>query len=83
MVILGGGVMAAEFAYIFSSFGCDVHLVARSDVLKVLDDKQRAVALKELEGVTIHSGTSLLTVNGERHLSSVSVRTPDASQTGD
>ncbi len=81
MVILGGGVMAAEFAYIFSSFGCDVHLVARSDVLKVLDEKQRAVALKELEGVTIHSGTSLLTVNGKQHLSSVSVRTPDAPQT--
>jgi len=81
MVILGGGVMAAEFAYIFSSFGCDVHLAARSDVLKVLDEKQRAVALKELEGVTIHSGTSLLTVNGDRHLDSVSVRTPDASKT--
>ena len=80
MVVLGGGVMAAEFAFIFSSFGCDVSMVARSDVLKVLDDRQRAVALPELEGVTIHSGTSLLTVNGERHLSSVSVRTPDASQ---
>jgi len=81
MVILGGGVMAAEFAYIFSSFGCDVTLLARSDVLKVLDEKQRAVALKELEGITIHSGTTLLAVNGERHLGSVSVRTPDASQT--
>jgi dihydrolipoamide dehydrogenase len=81
MVILGGGVMAAEFAYIFSSFGCDVTLVARSDVLKVLDDRQRAIALQELEGVTVHSGTSLLAVNGDRHLGSVSVRTPDASQT--
>ena len=46
MVILGGGVMAAEFAYIFSSFGCDVHLVARSDVLKVLDEKQRERRIK-------------------------------------
>jgi dihydrolipoamide dehydrogenase len=81
MVILGGGVMAAEFAYIFSSFGCDVHLVARSEVLKVLDDKQRSVALKELEGVTIHSGTSVLNVNGGRHVGSVSVRTQETSVT--
>ena len=80
MVILGGGVMAAEFAYIFSSFGCDVNLVARSGILKVLDDRQREVALKELEGVTIHSGTSLLTVNGDQHLGSVTVRQPGGSQ---
>jgi dihydrolipoamide dehydrogenase len=81
MVILGGGVMAAEFAYIFSSFGCDVDLVARSDVLKVLDDKQRNVALKELDGVTIHSGTSLLSVNGDQQLNSVSVRTTGSAET--
>ncbi len=81
MVILGGGVMAAEFAYIFSSFGCEVDLVARSDVLKVLDDKQRNVALKELEGVTIHSGASLLSVNGIPQLNSVSVRTTGAPET--
>jgi dihydrolipoamide dehydrogenase len=81
MVILGGGVMAAEFAYIFSSFGCEVDLVARSDVLKVLDDKQRNVALKELDGVTIHSGTSLLSVNGDRQLNSVAVRPNSAPET--
>ena len=81
MVILGGGVMAAEFAYIFSSFGCDVTLVARTNVLKVLGEKQRSIALKELEGVTILSGTSMLTVNGDQHLSSVTVSTPGASET--
>jgi len=81
MVIFGGGIMGAEFAYIFSSFGCDVNLVARSYVLKVLDEKQRAVALKDLEGVTIHSGTSLLAVNGDHHIHSVSLRLPDGMQT--
>jgi dihydrolipoamide dehydrogenase len=80
MVVLGGGVMAAEFAFIFSSFGCGVDLVARNDVLKVLDEKQRVIALKELEGVNIHSGTAMLTVNGDRRLSSVSVRTADTTQ---
>ncbi len=80
MVVLGGGVMAAEFAYIFSSFGCDVSMVARSEVLKILDEKQRAVALKELEGVTVHSGTSLEAVSGNPHLSSVSVRAADGTQ---
>jgi len=80
MVVLGGGVMGTEFAHIFSSFGCEVTLVARSDVLKVLDDKQRAVALKDLEGITIHHGTSLLAINGDRHLSSVTIGSPDGLQ---
>lgn len=72
MVVLGGGVMGAEFAYIFSSFGCDVHLIARGEVLKVLDDRQRAVALKDLEGVTIYRETIIDTVNGGEQVNSVS-----------
>jgi len=37
MVIIGGGIMAAEFAYIFQEFGSHVHLVSRSGLLKNLD----------------------------------------------
>ena len=74
LVILGGGVMAAEFAYIFSSFGTEVHLVARSGVLKVLGEKQRAVAMNELGGVRIHTQTVLSSVNGDPDVSSVLVR---------
>lgn len=81
MVVLGGGVMGAEFSFIFSSFGCDVTMVARSDVLKVLDQKQRAVALKDLEGITIRPGTSLVTINGAPELNSVTARGPGGSLT--
>ena len=74
MAILGGGIMAAEFAYIFSSFGTEVHLVARSGILKVLGEKQRAVAMKELDGVRIHTQTVLCSVKGDPDVSSVLVR---------
>jgi mycothione reductase len=37
MVILGGGYIAAEFAHVFSSLGCDVTVVARSGLLRGLD----------------------------------------------
>jgi len=71
MVILGGGVMAAEFAYIFSSFGSDVHLVARSGLLKQLDPKQQAVARKELGNVQVHEHTAVPEILGEGHVSAV------------
>jgi dihydrolipoamide dehydrogenase len=64
LVVIGGGIMAAEFAYIFRQFGSKVHLVARSGLLKSLGPKAVGIARKELEGVTIHENTRLLAVNG-------------------
>ncbi len=37
LVVLGGGVVAMEFASIFNAFGSDVTVVARSSVLKGFD----------------------------------------------
>jgi len=37
MVVLGGGYIAAEFAHVFSSFGTEVTVVARSGLLRGLD----------------------------------------------
>jgi mycothione reductase len=37
MVILGGGYIAAEFAHVFSSFGTEVTVVARTGLLRGLD----------------------------------------------
>jgi dihydrolipoamide dehydrogenase len=72
IVILGGGVMAAEFAYIFSSFGCDVHLIARSGLLKQLDPKQQAIARKELENIHIYENTCVPEILGGECVTSVS-----------
>ena len=45
LTIIGGGIMAAEFAYIFSEFGSRVTVVCRSSLLKNLDAHLRALAL--------------------------------------
>ena len=50
LTIIGGGVMAAEFAYIFHTFGSKVTVISRSGFLKDLDPHLRALARKELEG---------------------------------
>jgi dihydrolipoamide dehydrogenase len=71
IVILGGGVMAAEFAYIFSSFGSEVHLIARSGLLKLLDPKQLAVARKELKEVFICEHTGVPEILGEDRVTAV------------
>jgi dihydrolipoamide dehydrogenase len=71
LAIIGGGVMAAEFAYIFSRFGCDVTVLSRSSFLKTLDRHLRALAIKELEGVDIREGMTVRSVNGEGVVGSV------------
>lgn len=59
LMIMGGGVMAAEFAYIFSAFGSDVTILTRSKFLRTLDPYLRDMALKELPGVTIREQVSV------------------------
>ncbi len=61
LLIIGGGIMAAEFAFIFRQFGADVTLAARSTFLKGMHPKLRDLAARDLEGVTIREGC---TVNG-------------------
>lgn len=39
LIILGGGIIAVEFAHVFSAFGCDVTVINRSpNLLKKLDE---------------------------------------------
>ena len=47
MIIIGGGFVAAEFAHIFTSFGTDVTLLQRSDVLLKREDADIAQAFTE------------------------------------
>jgi dihydrolipoamide dehydrogenase len=73
LVIIGGGIMAAEFAYIFSQFGSRVHMVARTGLLKSLDTKMAPLARKELEGVKILEKTRLLSLDGDEKVEGVTL----------
>jgi dihydrolipoamide dehydrogenase len=75
IVIIGGGVMGAEFAYIFSAFGSNVTLVARSGFLKGFDRHIRSLAVKELDGVTILEDTPLLSLEGCSQVTGVRIGT--------
>ena len=72
LVVIGGGVMAAEFAWIFHQFGCRVDLLCRSGFLKDLDFSLQTIARKEMDGVNIHESCSISGIHGERHAKSVS-----------
>jgi dihydrolipoamide dehydrogenase len=61
--IIGGGVMAAEFAYIFSTFGSKVTLMSRSTLLKDLDNHLRVLAVKDLSSVDIQENTQVRLIN--------------------
>ena len=71
IVIVGGSVMAAEFAYIFAAFGSRVTVLARSGFLKDLDKHLRAVAMKELSGIDFREGASTTGIEGKDRVTGV------------
>jgi dihydrolipoamide dehydrogenase len=74
MVIIGGGIMATEFSYIFQEFGSRIHLVSRSGFLKNLDPKLLQLVRRELETTRIHENTSLLSIGREDDRARVHLR---------
>jgi dihydrolipoamide dehydrogenase len=74
IAIIGGSVMAAEFAYIFQEFGSDVVVLARSSFLKNLDRHLRAVAIKELAGVEIREGVEVTGIAGTARATGIQYR---------
>ena len=64
LVIVGGGISAAEFAYIYAAFGCEVTLVARSSLLSMLPEPLLKDARRDLSKVTILEYTPLEKVLG-------------------
>ena len=74
MVIIGGGVMAAEFASVFSTFGSDVTVLSRSIFLKNIDRHLRSLALKDLAGAAIRENAAVLAINGDTKADSVTFR---------
>jgi dihydrolipoamide dehydrogenase len=80
IIILGGAVMAAEYAYIFSRFGSQVTVISRSTFLKNVDPTLRAEAIRELSGVTILEHADLRVITGDGQVSSVTVKTGDSAE---
>ncbi|GAU77265.1 dihydrolipoyl dehydrogenase [Fusibacter sp. 3D3] len=68
ITILGGGVIAVEFATLFNSLGTKVTMLQRSDViLKNLDEDVRNTIQRHLitEGVEILTNTTLKSISGQ------------------
>ena len=80
LVIIGGGVMAAEFAYIFSRFGSRVTVLSRSTFLKAFDEHIRKRAVRELSGVVIREQANLQSVEQKEGIINLAVSEP-AGQT--
>jgi dihydrolipoamide dehydrogenase len=57
LAIIGGGISAAEFAYIFRAFGCEVTIFCRSVFLPVLSEAMMKAVRRDLADVTIKYGT--------------------------
>ncbi|MEN6341591.1 MAG: NAD(P)/FAD-dependent oxidoreductase [Methanospirillum sp.] len=73
IAIVGGGVQAAELAYIFAAFGAEVELVVRSSLLPGLDPHLARLARRELESVRIREETALVSVDGGRRVAGVTL----------
>ncbi|MBP1929320.1 dihydrolipoamide dehydrogenase [Methanolinea mesophila] len=71
ITVVGGGIMAAEFAFIFQSLGSTVDLVSRSGFLKNLDPRLREAAIRDLSGITLHEHARLVGIGGEEAAGSV------------
>ncbi|MPL74550.1 Soluble pyridine nucleotide transhydrogenase [bioreactor metagenome] len=57
LAIIGGGISAAEFAYIYAAFGCEVTLFCRSVFLPALPEAMMKAVRRDLANVTIKYGT--------------------------
>lgn len=81
LAIIGGGIMAAEFAYIFSRFGSKVTVLSRSGFLKNLDETLQKRAVRELSGVTIRERTEIRSITGEPGRFRLDLKTPGDTDT--
>lgn len=62
MLIVGGGAVGTEFAYVFNGLGCEVHLVELMDTLIPLSDKDLGTELGKLlgrQGIKVKTGSGV------------------------
>jgi dihydrolipoamide dehydrogenase len=80
VAIVGGGVQAAELAYIFAVFGAEVELVVRSSLLPGVDPHLLRLARKELGAVSVREETDLVSVDGGRRVSGITLASNGAEE---
>ena len=84
LVVLGGGVIAAEFAHIFSALGVAVTIVNRSDGLLRVLDREIAAAYTDLARAQWDVRTGVEAVDARQDEAGIELRLSDGSVvTGD
>lgn len=64
LIIVGSGIIATEFAGIFSAMGTEVHILSRSKYLKQVDPDIKDYIVKNLlENVTIHENVAVTEIH--------------------
>lgn len=81
LVIVGGGIQAVEFAYVFAAFGSQVEMVVRRTLLRRLDPLVVRLARQELGTVTVHESTDLVSIDGTSSVDGVTVRAASGERT--
>ncbi len=79
LVILGGGAIGCEFAYVMNAFGVEVTLVEMVDHLLPTEDYECAAVLEQSfkqAGITVHTGTRATGMTRSRSVA-VSLATPE------
>jgi len=80
LVILGGGAIGCEFAYVMSAFGVAVTLVEMVDHLLPTEDSECAAVLEQSfkqAGITVHTGTRATGMTRSSRSVAVSLTTPE------
>jgi len=80
LIIIGGGVIAAEVAYIYSLFGSEVTILARSTLLKEFPDVLVKEAKKELHRVAIYEHAAVTRIMGEDRVIGVEIKSTEGIQ---
>ena len=83
LAIIGGSVMAAEFAFIFSRFGSEVTVLSRSTFLKNFDRHLKRTALQELSGVDIRENADVKSIKRSTGVKSVQFGTGETNESID
>ena len=73
LVIIGGSISAAEFAYIYAAFGVKVHLIVRSTLLKMLPEAFLNDARRDLNKVDIREHAEVTKIEGTNTVTGVRV----------
>jgi dihydrolipoamide dehydrogenase len=80
LLIIGGGIMAAEFAFIFHEWGADVDIAVRSTFLREVPQALRKAAIKDLEGIAIHENCTVTRIEGDTSVRSAFLQGGDGEK---